>query len=437
MSIPLDRLYNHIDKLSQRFCEDSLVIYRFFPHGSKNLKDLVALKFALDSKNWPEWQMSPFMICHDQEPLNYDLYTKDLIKSYTEEKYINANNSEHLVDIVSNMHLRSTIYYPTSCYDHVMLTHSEKNSKNLAQYENNGFLGVYWWSHAVISRDWFRYAEDIVQQKQVSKTFLIYNRAWSGTREYRLKFFEFLIAHNLVEHCQTTMNAIEPELNIHYSQHTFENNLWKPTCQLEEYYDKNLATSSCSADFVLDDYENTDIEVVLETLFDDPRLHLTEKTLRPIALGQPFILAATSGSLQYLRDYGFQTFDTVWSEDYDQIVLAKDRLEAVAKLIKSISLWSPEVRQQKMNQARDIANYNKQLFFSKSWGNRILQEYQENFESAWETMKKNRTGKYFFELREKAKPNTTLSKQLESDNQFRTKEEVQRVLNWLILSGPA
>ena len=141
--------------------------------------------------------------------------------------------------------------------------------------------------------------------------------------------------------------------------------------------------------------------------------------------------------MQYLRDYGFQTFDTVWSEDYDQIVLAKDRLEAVAKLIKSISLWSPEVRQQKMNQARDIANYNKQLFFSKSWGNRILQEYQENFESAWETMKKNRTGKYFFELREKAKPNTTLSKQLESDNQFRTKEEVQRVLNWLILSGPA
>jgi hypothetical protein len=46
---------------------------------------------------------------------------------------------------------------------------------------------------------------------------------------------------------------------------------------------------------------------VAETVFDT-RIHLTEKTLRPIACGHPFILAAGPGSLKYLQTYGFRTF---------------------------------------------------------------------------------------------------------------------------------
>jgi hypothetical protein len=46
---------------------------------------------------------------------------------------------------------------------------------------------------------------------------------------------------------------------------------------------------------------------------------LTEKALRPIACGQPFILAATPGSLQYLRSYGFKTFSGYIDETYDTI----------------------------------------------------------------------------------------------------------------------
>jgi hypothetical protein len=78
---------------------------------------------------------------------------------------------------------------------------------------------VYYWSHGVIARDWFRYAQYVSQEKKINTTFLIYNRAWSGTREYRLRFAELLIHLNLQEHCKTSVNPVEPELGLHYNLH--------------------------------------------------------------------------------------------------------------------------------------------------------------------------------------------------------------------------
>jgi hypothetical protein len=44
-------------------------------------------------------------------------------------------------------------------YSLITLSHSEKNSQELELYEQNDFIGVYYWSHALIARDWFRYAK--------------------------------------------------------------------------------------------------------------------------------------------------------------------------------------------------------------------------------------------------------------------------------------
>ena len=49
----------------------------------------------------------------------------------------------------------------------------------------------------------------IKQQKQVDKIFLMYNRAWSGTREYRLRFVDLLINSDLQEYCRTSFNPID------------------------------------------------------------------------------------------------------------------------------------------------------------------------------------------------------------------------------------
>jgi hypothetical protein len=274
-------------------------------------------------------------------------------------------------------------YHQASLFEKGLLLHSEQRSDNLKKYQHDGeLITVYYWSHAVIAQDWFRFAEHIEQKKQVNRTFLIYNRAWSNTREYRLRFAELLIHLNLQDHCKTSVNPVEPELGIHYELHKFKNPAWRPQTVLENFFPINSARSSYSADFNIEDYETTDIEIVLETLFDDSRLHLTEKSLRPIACGQPFILAGTVGSLEYLRSYGFKTFGDVWDESYDLVEDPAERLIQIAELMKYISTWLPHQRERNMAQARAIAEHNRQHFFSQAFSDLVAEELKTNLTTA-------------------------------------------------------
>jgi hypothetical protein len=241
---------------------------------------------------------------------------------------------------------------------------------------------VYWWSHAVIALDWFRYARHVKLKKHTKKTFLVYNRAWSGTREYRLRFAELLIQLNLQDSCQTSVNPVEPELGIHYDRHKFKNPAWCPQTVLEDYFPINGMPSHYSADFDVNDYNATDVEVVLETLFDDSRLHLTEKSLRPIALGQPFILAATAGSLEYLHSYGFKTFGNVWDESYDVIKDPGQRLYAITDLMAQIASWDVTTRERKLAEAQVIAEHNREHFFRQEFFNQVIDELTDNLTTA-------------------------------------------------------
>jgi hypothetical protein len=118
--------------------------------------------------------------------------------------------------------------------------------------------------------------------------------------------------------------------------------------------------------------------MVLETLFDDTRLHLTEKTLRPIACGRPFILMATHGSLQYLRDYGFRTFDGIIDETYDTITDPRQRLDAVIQEMSRIAALNRSEKYILWKQLYKIARFNQGLFFSKDWQQSISQEFLTN-----------------------------------------------------------
>ena len=159
----------------------------------------------------------------------------------------------------------------------------------------------------------------------------------------------------------------------------------------------NTAQSHYSADFNLKDYESTDIEIVLETLFDDERLHLTEKSLRPIACGQPFILTGTHGSLEYLRSYGFKTFGHIWNEQYDLIENPKERLVAVTNLMKEINDWGAEEKINKLKAAQSIADYNKTHFFSEEFFNQVIAELKNNLIYAVNQLHKTNSFKPFID----------------------------------------
>lgn len=384
MSIPLDRLYHYIEGIANQVHGDT-VIYRFFPHGSKKLENLQ----LLHNLGIVDEITNPHLICHDQEPLNFESYQNCIVSNYVTDLLLKYNCCQ-------NENLKKP-----SIFDRSILLHSEKRSLEVDKYQAIGFIPVYYWSHAIIAQDWFRFAQHVQQQKHTQKTFLIYNRAWAGTREYRLRFTEFLIRLGLQDHCQTTVNSIEPELGIHYETHQFKNPAWRPGCVLENFFPTSNAQSHYSADFDIEDYEATDIEVVLETLFDDDRLHLTEKSLRPIACGQPFILAGTHGSLEYLRSYGFKTFGHMWDERYDLIKDPEERLIRIADLMRQIANWTPKVRERKMAQAQAIADYNKKHFFSKEFFNLINGELSTNLKTGLQQLISTNTSQHWLSRRKK------------------------------------
>jgi hypothetical protein len=390
MSVPLDRLYSFLDGISNH----ALLIYGWRPHGSKKLQDLVPWKPF--PRNWQLRKTQPTLIFHDQEPLDYSLSQISVEQEFclAIEKW---KESELLLvpevqKFYKTLHLQSIVEH--TFYDQTLLVHSEQNSAQVEKYRQNNFVPVYYWSHAVISRDWFRFAEydtDLKVKASSPRTFLIYNRAWSGTREYRLKFAEQLIAKNLHHSCITSFAAMDDQ--VHYRDHVFSNPAFEPELQdLEKALPQNTHDSAASADYNNYDYQNSLIEVVLETLFDDTRNHLTEKALRPIACGQPFILASTPGSLQYLRSYGFQTFSGYINEAYDTVQDPVQRLNAIVQEMQRIDQLDPADKQQLIAGVQAIVDHNQRWFFSEEFYNLVLNEFKQNLDCAVAAVKSGPVG---------------------------------------------
>jgi hypothetical protein len=389
MTIPLDRLYSFIQNTAETARGDSVLIYRFYPHGSKNIDDLKMIR----PTTWAMGVLLPHIYCNDQEPLNYKLYCD-------QKKNLVSDFWKISKPLAEKYYVRKTQFYcKDSVFQRHLLLHSEQRSKELDCYNaDNELIPVYYWNHALLSLDWFRYAQLEKFNKDIKKTFLIYNRAWSGTREYRLKFADMLIENSLLEHCQISMNPIDPESQLHYHEHDFVNPDWRPKNILENFYKPTQADSGSSADFVTEDYCSTMIEVVLETLFDDTRLHLTEKSLRPIACGQPFLLVGAQGSLEYLRGYGFKTYDCVWNENYDLIHDPVQRLQAVQSTMCEIVNWNLDIKKDRLRQAQEIADYNRKWFFSQEFFDNVVNELKQNLKCAFDQLDDTSNYQYLTDL---------------------------------------
>jgi hypothetical protein len=377
MSIPLDKLYDYLEDVSG----DDVLIYRWKNPGDKNLLDVECRKHG--AQPYVDKLTKACMIMHDQEPLNFgylqsqprpmDPWISNVVATFPEFWQV--------VDQIPNLRL---CIPKLNVHDKVLICHSEKNSRELEQNSQH-FIGVYMWSHALIAADWYRYAQHdpglVYNFDNFRYDFLIYSRAWSSTREYRIKFAELLIDNELTKSCLTSFGFVDN--NVHYSQHQYRNPEFNiKRSDLEKYFRPNTFSATASADYSAGDYQCCGIEIVLETLFDDARHHLTEKTLRPIACKKPFMLAGTAGSLQYLRDYGFKTFHPYINEHYDTIPDSVQRLQAVVAEMKRIGSLSSQEKTALWRNLQSVVDYNHQLFFSSNWQDTIVNEYLENLHTA-------------------------------------------------------
>ena len=63
---------------------------------------------------------------------------------------------------------------------------------------------------------------------------------------------------------------------------------------------------------------------------------ITEKTFRQFINGHPMLWIAPPYTLKMLKHLGFKTFDTVWAEDYDEIINPRQRISRVITILTDL-----------------------------------------------------------------------------------------------------
>jgi hypothetical protein len=108
-------------------------------------------------------------------------------------------------------------------------------------------------------------------------------------------------------------------------------------------------------------YGDSYCQIVLESQFDVDQsggAFVTEKTFKPIKHGQLFFVAGGAGSLQVLRDLGYQVFDDLLDNSYDTIPNHTQRWE---RLRDSIEAARPHLSEL-FEAARPQLEHNQRLF---------------------------------------------------------------------------
>jgi hypothetical protein len=109
-------------------------------------------------------------------------------------------------------------------------------------------------------------------------------------------------------------------------------------------------------------------------------------------------LAATQGSLAYLRDYGFKTFAPWIDETYDLEQNSLSRLNKIVESMQKIQQLSGNERDVFLEEIRSIAQFNKHHFFSDQFQHTIQTELTTNLNQAYKELGQPR-GKSYLKIR--------------------------------------
>jgi len=125
-------------------------------------------------------------------------------------------------------------------------------------------------------------------------------------------------------------------------------------------------------------YKNTYCSIIGETTFQHYNnqtvpLMLTEKTYSAIANLHMFIIAGPLGSLQLLRDQGFETFSDLWDESYDTCRNEKMRLD---KIFETIIYVRSQNMKSLYEKCKDRLLHNQNLIYSIDIKSRVAEVTQ-------------------------------------------------------------
>ena len=365
----LNSHYENIANLANSIIAGSRVVY-LHPFGATQPENIELID--------PGDGSQPMILAYDQEP-------------------IDAHYNSYLLENVLDNFMDEWGFRKKS----IILISTEKRSKekdNLCKKFN--LVDVNYFFHGACASDWYRgykFNAGITNpsQRRLTKKFITFNRITGNSRIYRTVLMAKLSVKGLLDDAYASFSPVCPVHGTHYRDslrkdgHKFGINAdqakqligglnqIKYPCRIDNKLSADIPNQSFSIG-PLPELMSSFLHVVTETMFWDERTHLTEKIFKPIVAKQPFVLVGCYKNLEYLRDYGFKTFDRWWSEDYDNIADPHQRLDAVVDVIEKICKLSLGDLEDMLKQMQEVLEYNYNWFYNPEFVNSIWNELKIN-----------------------------------------------------------
>jgi hypothetical protein len=326
-----------------------------------------------------------YIFFFDQEPIHLNIH----LSTFERVKDLNADiHSGYYIDRSSN---NFSAQIPSSLKDDCpgYIVTSERDSENVdAVCDKFGWKPLYYFFHGWAALDWYRgYDKTFLikpfAERAITRTFLAPNRIVAGERQHRLEMLYHIFRNNM-QHNHISCPAVCPAENISILDAVkplkdkypdIESVFAAQSLPINLQDETGHPMHSCWLS-LFDQAAESLLHLVTETVATGRRHHITEKTFKPIALGMPFVIVGTRGSLEYLRSYGFRTFDGIWDESYD---LEDDsvRIERIASLLRSLDELGPEAKQDLFNQCQEVVEHNWNHFYNGGFEALLWKELNE------------------------------------------------------------
>ena len=352
--IRIDEIYEHTfwPWLTKNSLNNAMMYHH--PFGETSLD---SLKVLIDE----EKETKHFFHFFDQEPVHLDLHS----------------------DLFSHAHdrMRDT--------KKAIIT-SEFNSDDIKQLCNQyDMTPFYYFFHGWAALDWFRgYDKTFLMpppdEREIKKTFISPNRIIGVKRLHRVILLYWFRKYNLL-HNHISCPEVCPSTNINIKDIArWQSSKYPDILEVLDdidfplTFDGELTPSMDSYKLTL---QNPASECLLynvnETIWTGKKQFLTEKIFKPICFRMPFVLSSTAGSLEYLKRYGFKTFNSLWDESYDQITDNHQRLSAIAELLWDLDNLSRHEMLEIHKFSRDIVEHNYQHFYSGDFEAILTKEFTQ------------------------------------------------------------
>jgi hypothetical protein len=319
-----------------------------------------------------------------EEPLNkFDMETIQYSDHYITYSKLSESNAQRTL-LEKNL----DSFFLNDC-NITILANSEISDDKKQFLKKWQIYDWYFFFHGFAALSWFKdYKYLNFSHYSFDKVFICLNHLITNNRSYRLNLLSHLKEKNLLPYGHVScpllsrdlvkeeVTNFNSKLSSDAKKHIFRYLYPDSAPLILDNINYNDASSKINEQFMYDSLWN----VVTETIFYEDKLHLTEKIFKPIVTKRPFILVSSSGNLNYIKSYGFKTFDRWIDESYDNERDHDRRISMiVAELEKLCKLPKHELIQMHL-EMQEILEYNFNHFYG-DFKNIIIKELIDNFDS--------------------------------------------------------